>query len=116
MIFYHVILYGIVIYLLVIAVVLNQTSSFLGNPLHCNCFLRPVVYWLSSVGRLQGRGRSWDEAACAAPRHLEKRTVGSLIEEQLVCEDSEQASRFRLHPDIKFREVEMCVFHYPLQS
>ncbi len=24
-----------------------------GNPIHCNCFLRPVAYWLTSSGRVQ---------------------------------------------------------------
>jgi len=31
--------------------------------------------------------------------------VGSLIEEQLVCANSSEAQRFRLNPDVKFRQV-----------
>jgi hypothetical protein len=38
------------------------SSFFPGNPLECNCLLRPVAYWLTSVGRVQGRAKGWDEA------------------------------------------------------
>ncbi len=75
------------------------------NPLHCNCYLRPVAYWLASSGRVQGRGAEWDRATCAAPAYLRGSPAGALIEEQLICEDSEDAQRFRLNPDVKFRTV-----------
>ncbi len=76
-----------------------------GNPLHCNCYLRPVAYWLASQGRVRGRGEEWDRAECADPPYLSGAPVGALIEEQLICEDSDEAQRFRLNPDIKFRQV-----------
>ena len=79
--------------------------NFEGNPLDCNCFLRPVAYWLASVGRIQGRGRAWDHTPCRGPKFLEGVPVGSVIEEQLVCEDSDDAQRFKLNPDVKFREI-----------
>lgn len=80
-----------------------------GNPLTCNCLLRPVAYWLSSVGRLDGRALGWDSARCARPAFLANRTLGSVLEEQLICEDSEEASNFRLNPDVQFREVKRSV-------
>jgi hypothetical protein len=76
-----------------------------GNPLHCNCFLRPIAYWLLSVGRVQNRGHGWDMAKCEEPKYLNGIPVGSLIEEQLICEDSEEAQMFKLNPDVKFRQL-----------
>ena len=76
-----------------------------GNPLECNCLLRPVAYWLTSVGRRQGRAGPWDEARCSIPAFLGGRAVGSILEEQFVCENSTQAMSFRLNPDVMFREV-----------
>ncbi len=77
-----------------------------GNPLECNCFLRPIAYWLTSVGRVRGRGAEWDKAECAAPPYLSGSPVGALIEEQLICEDSDEAQQFRLNPDVRFRQVD----------
>ena len=76
-----------------------------GNPVKCNCLLRPVAYWLTSVGRVSGRGANWDSARCSTPNFLKDRAIGSVLEEQLICEDSSDAANFRLNPDVKFREV-----------
>ena len=54
---------------------------------------------------MQGRAGPWDGARCAKPAFLEGRAVGSILEEQFVCENSTQASNFRLNPDVMFREV-----------
>ena len=64
-----------------------------------------MAYWLTSVGRVQGRGGSWDHTLCAAPKYLAGVPAGGLIEEQLVCEDSSNAQRFKLNPDVQFRAV-----------
>jgi hypothetical protein len=79
--------------------------SISGNPISCDCQLRPISYWLASVGRVQGRGEPWDRVVCSEPAGIEGRSVGSLIEQQLICEDSEDAFKFRISPDVKFREV-----------
>ena len=76
-----------------------------GNQLICDCQLRPISYWLASVGRAQGRAGPWDRTLCSGPAALVDRAVGSLIEQQLICEDSEDAFKFRISPDVKFREV-----------
>ena len=80
-------------------------SVLIGNPLVCNCLLRPVAYWLISLGRVQNRGQSWDQATCHLPNFLAGRSVGSVLEEQLICEDSETASNFKLNPDVKVRDI-----------
>ena len=64
-----------------------------------------MVYWLISVGRFQGRAKGWDSVKCTAPSYLEDRIVGSLLEEQLICDENEKASQFKLNPDILFKKV-----------
>eukprot|EP00095_Tigriopus_kingsejongensis_P011359 maker-scaffold444_size168727-snap-gene-0.34 protein:Tk11359 transcript:maker-scaffold444_size168727-snap-gene-0.34-mRNA-1 annotation:"Chaoptin" len=78
---------------------------FEGNALNCDCLLRPVVYWLISVGRFRGRAAPWDQTQCKAPKYLDERPVGSLLEEQLICEDNERANQYKLNPDIVFKKI-----------
>ena len=61
----------------------------------------------------------WDEAECSAPEFLKGRSVGSVIEQKLICvktsgsdsidETSEDEDfdedNFQLNPDVTFREV-----------
>lgn len=76
-----------------------------GNPLRCDCLLRPVAYWLISVGRLRGRADPWDNTICQSPKYLHGRSVGSLLEEQLICDDNELANQFKLNPDVVFQKI-----------
>ena len=78
---------------------------FSGNPLHCNCLLRPISYWLASNGRAKGRDGPWKRAKCATPAYYEGFSVDSLIEEQLICDETEEAAKFKVNPDIQFRDV-----------
>ncbi len=57
------------------------------------------------MGRAQGRAGPWDSARCVEPHFLAGRVIGSVLEEQFVCENSSQAMQFRLNPDVVFREV-----------
>ena len=84
----------------------NLSLNFIGNPLHCNCLLRPISFWLASVGRSKGRSGPWQRTKCASPQYYEGFPVDSLIEEQLICDKTEEASKFKVNPDIQFREVE----------
>jgi len=47
----------------------NKTRDYfqflIGNPLTCDCQLRPVSYWLASIGRVQGKSGPWDRVICA---------------------------------------------------
>ena len=61
----------------------------------------------------------WDKAECSAPEFLKGRSVGSVIEQKLICvktsgsdsidETSEDEDfdedNFQLNPDVTFREV-----------
>ena len=76
-----------------------------GNPLHCNCLLRPISYWLASVGRDKGRAGPWERAKCKSPQYYEGFAVDSLIEEQLICDKTEEAAKFKANPDIQFRDI-----------
>ena len=81
------------------------SSKYLGNPIHCNCLLRPISFWLASNGRSKGRAGPWQRAKCATPSYYEGFSVNSLIEEQLICDKTEEAAKFKVNPDIQFREV-----------
>ena len=81
------------------------SSKCLGNPIHCNCLLRPISFWLASNGRSKGRAGPWQRTKCATPSYYEGFSVNSLIEEQLICDKTEEAAKFKVNPDIQFREV-----------
>ncbi|XP_040569853.1 uncharacterized protein [Lepeophtheirus salmonis] len=76
-----------------------------GNPLMCDCSLRPVAYWLKSVGKIKGRSKPWEDTICQSPPYLSGSSVASILEERLVCADSLDALKFKLNPDIQFREI-----------
>lgn len=73
-----------------------------GNILRCECSLRPVVHWL----RAGGRASSWDKTHCHSPGYLSGKRVSDVREEQLVCDNSEEALDFKISPDVKFRDVD----------
>jgi len=73
-----------------------------GNILRCECSLRPVVHWL----RAGGRSSSWDRTHCHSPGYLSGKLVSDVREEQLVCDNSEEALDFKISPDVKFRDVD----------
>ena len=91
---------------------------FIGNPIKCDCRLRPISYWLESVGRAQGKASSWDEALCASPKFLENVPIGLVSELKLLCfkasnsdalddsvEDDFDPEKYQLNPDVSFREI-----------
>merc|ERR1719285_1180222 len=72
-----------------------------GNILRCECSLRPVIHWI----RTGGRKTSWDDTVCNSPAYLNGRSVSSVREEQLICDNHAQADDYEISPDIKFRNV-----------
>ena len=84
----------------------DNVFCFAGNPLKCDCRLRPVSYWIESVARAQGRSGSWDEAVCASPAFLQGQAVSDVSELKLICVNSKtDETQFKLNPDVVFREV-----------
>eukprot|EP00092_Neocalanus_flemingeri_P025507 GFUD01027655.1.p1 GENE.GFUD01027655.1~~GFUD01027655.1.p1 ORF type:complete len:1068 (-),score=163.25 GFUD01027655.1:152-3355(-) len=75
---------------------------YAGNILRCECSLRPVVHWL----RAARRDSSWDTTHCHSPGYLSGKLVSDVREEQLVCDNSEEALDYKISPDVKFREVD----------
>lgn len=74
-----------------------------GNALRCECSLRPVVHWLRAGARTS---TSWSNAHCHSPGYLAGKAVDEVREEQLVCDNSEEADTFKISPDVKFRDVD----------
>lgn len=55
-----------------------------GNPIYCNCYLRPLRQWVSAGGlKLMG--------ACAGPPHLSDEPLQSVTPLDLRCRSREEA-------------------------
>lgn len=76
---------------------------FLGNPVICDCHLRPVKRWLDSL-LPSSVSSSWKQLQCAFPSNLANMTLVELSEEDLACSEEMIDPELQLTPDIKFRE------------
>ncbi|XP_022189330.2 toll-like receptor 3 isoform X2 [Nilaparvata lugens] len=71
-----------------------------GNPMLCNCYLRPLKRWLKSKITPD---ETWKNVTCSFPEALANRTILDLTEEELSCVEEVTDSDFQLTPDIMFR-------------
>lgn len=70
------------------------TLDLTSNPLHCDCHLKHLHRWL--VKHFQPELVSYVQWICATPKHLTGKQLGSLTEEQFICEkhdDNEEEER-----------------------
>lgn len=85
---------------------------FPDNPLHCDCFLRPLARHLHNQLLLP---EHYKEVACATPPYLSNVTLLSLTEDRLNCPINVNTTRIKdattedydVLPDIRFRELTM---------
>ncbi|XP_066142674.1 chaoptin [Euwallacea fornicatus] len=81
-----------------------------GNPVHCDCFLRPLLRHF--FGQLD-LDSVYQEITCASPAHLEGRKLHLLSEELLTCPSNINTTKildgsegdFNVLPDLRFRGV-----------
>ncbi|XP_065336197.1 protein artichoke-like [Cloeon dipterum] len=75
--------------------------DFYGNPLECNCLLRPVVRWL--LGQIEPT--PWNTVTCVTPNFLQGRSVSNVPEDKLTCLKPPKQQRLRITPDVAYRSV-----------
>ena len=63
--------------------------------------------WKHCSGKRGPKGRSgpWERAKCKSPQYYEGFAINALIEEQLICDKTEEAAKFKVNPDIQFRDI-----------
>ncbi|XP_055919385.1 chaoptin [Eupeodes corollae] len=79
---------------------------FNGNPLYCNCAVRPFKHYLLSQTNVS---EEYANIMCSMPAHLSNQPLISIADENLQCssEDNKiyQEQIFDILPDVRFREV-----------
>ncbi|XP_049538481.1 protein artichoke [Anopheles darlingi] len=81
---------------------INLTVAMGENPLHCDCFLRPLFHHLRSLPSI---GESYRELTCATPASLANDRVTNVTDELLVCVPAVEDDAYRPLPDLRFREI-----------
>jgi hypothetical protein len=88
------------------------TLIFAGNPLNCDCFVRPLKRYLDGelfVGAL------YKSIKCAGPPYLSGQTLFELPDDRLNCPTNVNTSRimetqpgeYDITPDLRFRELSL---------
>ena len=82
----------------------NSTQVLMeGNPIACDCRLRPLQYWLSGVN--QTERDLWSKTTCHEPRHLFGQPLASVDDESLTCGRNVEKAKYSIVEDVRFRDV-----------
>lgn len=84
---------------------MNQNvSSYLGNPIECDCSLIPIKRMLNSK---LNPDKQWSNITCVQLLTSEEAYVSDLDESELICDIPIEDSNgiFAITPDVKFREI-----------
>lgn len=82
-----------------------MNNFFLGNPLTCDCLIRPLNRWL----RFQlDVPFDWPDVKCSSPGQLENERLYNLTEDALTCSGKYpvQDEKYEIGSDIEFREFQ----------
>ena len=63
------------------------TLDLTSNPLHCDCRIKPLYQWL--LRHFQPELVPYVQWICASPKQLAGKQLGSLTEQQFICEEKE---------------------------
>ncbi|CAF2361968.1 unnamed protein product [Rotaria sp. Silwood2] len=66
------------------------TVDLSSNPLQCDCYIKPLYYWL--LRHFQSELVPYVQWICSKPEHLVGKKLGSLIEDQLICQEKQISS------------------------
>uniref|UniRef100_A0A182NUG8 LRRCT domain-containing protein n=1 Tax=Anopheles dirus TaxID=7168 RepID=A0A182NUG8_9DIPT len=80
----------------------NLTVSLGGNPLLCDCYMRPLFHHLRTLPSI---GEPYRELECAAPNSLAGERLYNVSDELLACVPAVEDDAFRPLPDLRFREI-----------
>jgi Leucine-rich repeat (LRR) protein len=61
------------------------TLDLSSNPLQCDCHIKSLYYWL--LTHFQSELVPYVQWICSKPKHLYGKQLGTLLEQQLICEE-----------------------------
>lgn len=78
---------------------------FLGNPVHCDCYVRPLKRWLSTHTEIP---KEWTNVSCESPNFLARKPISEVTEDLMGCgeRDVKEYPEFDITPDVKYRTIE----------
>jgi hypothetical protein len=79
-----------------------------GNPVNCDCELRPLRQWLASQ---VAPDPEWGELLCVTPQFLEGQSVAVVSEDRMTCDAVRDGRRFEIKPDLTFRDIHRWVIN-----
>nr|XP_029727427.1 LOW QUALITY PROTEIN: toll-like receptor 6 [Aedes albopictus] len=75
---------------------------FEGNPLHCDCYTRPLFNYLRNLPSVP---EAYQNIRCADPATVSGTSLFNIRDELLVCVPAASQEIYQLLPDLRFREV-----------
>lgn len=76
-----------------------------GNPVNCDCYVRPVRRWLATLTETPPE---WSGLVCASPAYIAGKPLAKVSEDLMGCSEREiqDNEKFAITPDLKFRTIE----------
>ncbi|XP_058806649.1 chaoptin [Phymastichus coffea] len=84
----------------------NGTSlKYAGNPLHCDCYVRPLRRWLDTFTEVP---EDWGQVECTSPSYVADMNLAEVEEVLMSCSDKEvlEDPKYDISPDVKYRDIE----------
>ncbi|XP_014218318.1 toll-like receptor Tollo [Copidosoma floridanum] len=87
--------------------VLNNGTilKYAGNPLHCDCYVRPLRRWLDTFTEIP---MHWASVKCANPNYVADLLLQDVSELLMSCpnKDIMKNPKYDISPDVKYRDIE----------
>ncbi|KZC08623.1 Chaoptin [Dufourea novaeangliae] len=87
-------------------IIKNGTKlEYSGNPLHCDCYARPLKRWLNTHTEIP---KEWSNVSCQSPNFLATKLIKEITEDLMGCGEREvkEYPEFDITPDVKYRNIE----------
>lgn len=77
---------------------------FLGNPIRCDCQIRPLVHFYRTVLNLPSK---FTDILCDSPDAVSGKPLYQVLDDNLNCinETAQMSDELDLQPDLKIREI-----------
>lgn len=84
---------------------LKQNHSHSGNPLHCDCYARPLRRWFDTFTEVP---EEWRQVECTSPSYVADMHLAEVDEVLMSCGDKEvlEDPKYDISPDVKYRDIE----------
>lgn len=82
----------------------NSTQLLMeGNPIACDCRLRPLQFWLGGIDLEEDN--PWKKTLCQEPRLLAGQSLANVDDESLTCQREVNRAKYGIVKDVVFRDV-----------